>query len=318
MEDMKYLHTTDGISVTIGGRPYSISAHQVGFDEVRAAVTRGDDPVKVLALIQAKANMVRRIIEDQMRAQSLTGKLTYEEGLILYDGKPLYNYAAETLLKFLNMGHDCRALSKFIEKQQQNPDAMVHDELYKFLEVGKIPLTPEGNFLTYKAVRGDYRDIHSGTFLNRVGDSPRLSGGRQAVDPNRERTCSYGLHVCSFGYLPNFAHNNGHVMICEVDPRDVVAIPADYNNTKMRVIGYKVVGEVTSYYGNGRDILSESRLAEQSFEVTYEDEAMVTELYDAFFTKEEAVEVANGLMAGGRWQRVAVVDARTEEVVHVA
>jgi hypothetical protein len=41
-------------------------------------------------------------------------------------------------------------------------------------------------------------------------------------------------------------------MICKVDPRHVGAVPRDYNNSKMRVSEYEVIGEVTD-----PDILAE-------------------------------------------------------------
>lgn len=308
---MEYLLTRGGITVTIQGKPYCISTHQSGFAEVRDAVLAERDPVHILGLIQAKANLVKQVVADSLRRQNLTGALTYEEGVIFYNGVPLYNYASETLLKFLGMGHDVGALAAFIDKQQRNPDPTVHEELYKFLEYGKIPLTPDGDFLTYKAVRADYRDINSGTFDNSVGAKPRLPN-REAVNPDRRQTCSYGLHVCSFGYLPHFAHASGHVMVCKVNPFDVVAIPADYNNTKMRVIGYEVVGEVTSYYQRSEDVLSQERLATLRWEVHYQDvDEGVKQVYDQFYTLDEAKAQADALE-----EQAWVVDATTGETVH--
>lgn len=309
---MKYLLTQDSVTVVIGGKPYSISSQSPGFSDVRDSVVRGDDPVKVLGVIQAKAEKVQEVVRETLRRQSLTGKLTYEEGVILYEGKPLFNYAVEVLVKFLNLGHNVSALAKFIEKQQQNPLQSVHDELYRFLEFGKIPLTPDGDFLVYKAVRADFKDIHSGTFDNAVGAKPRLT--REAVDPDRNQTCSRGLHVCSYGYLPHFANAEGHVMVCKVDPRDVVAIPTDYNNTKMRVAGYEVVGEVTEYYKRGTDVLSEERLRDpERWVVQYEGQ-----VYDTFFDRSEAEGEARDVKLDNPSWSVQVYDSHKNEVVYVA
>lgn len=310
MDDLKFLHTVDAITIVIAGRAYSVSAHQPGFDRVSHAAKNGMDPVHILGIIQENANAVQQIVRQSLARQNLSGRLTYDEGVLYYDGKPLFNYAATSLVKFLQLGHDARALSAFIDKQQQNPDPTVHNELYKFLEHGKIPLTEDGDFLVYKAVRSDYTDIHSGRFDNRIGKKPRLKE-REMVDPDRHNTCSRGLHVCSFGYLPHFSHADGHVMVCKVDPRDVVAIPADYNNTKMRVVGYEVVAEVTSYYGRGEDVLSKERLATQRYAVRYEDDSGVAELYDNFFTLDEAKAQVDDLVFVA-W----VVDTKTGETVY--
>jgi hypothetical protein len=67
---------------------------------------------------------------------------------------------------------------------------------------------------------------------------------RNGVDEDKERTCSYGLHFCSIKYLPHFSDSDGgKTMIVKINPKDVVAIPADYNNTKGRTCRYEVVAE---------------------------------------------------------------------------
>ena len=294
---MNYLLTQDALNVEIDGKPYSVSSTHPDFAKVRDAVLNGAAPFTVLQIMTRRADTVLTHVRTSLAKQSLSGLLTYDSGMIYYDGRPIMNYAVECLLKFLSMGHDATALIRFIEKQQQNPDPVVHEHLYKFMEVGDIPLTEDGDFLVYKAVRADYRDIHSGRFDNRVGASPRVP--REAVDPDRQQTCSRGLHVCSYAYLPHFSHANGHVMMCKVNPADVVAIPEDYNNTKMRVCAYEVVGEVTEYYKQGVDILSEEQLMSRKFEVWVEsdvtDEIMV---YDAFFTRREAELCLEAIASG--------------------
>jgi hypothetical protein len=92
-------------------------------------------------------------------------------------------------------------------------------------------------------VREDFKDIHSGTFDNSVGAICEME--RNTVDDNKEQTCSAGLHFCSQEYLPNFGSGRGdHVMILKINPRDVVSIPVDYNNSKGRCCRYEVIGEV--------------------------------------------------------------------------
>jgi hypothetical protein len=132
----------------------------------------------------------------------------------------------------------------------------VLEHLYEFLEVGKNPITEDGCFLAYKAVRGDFLDIYSGKFDNSIGAELKML--RNKVDENQNNTCSSGFHVCSFDYLRHFASAGGHVMVCKVNPADVVAIPADYHNTKMRVCRYEVVGEHLGYYAAADDTLASS------------------------------------------------------------
>ena len=164
-------------------------------------------------------------------------------------GKEPLKVPAAVIAKALEMmkeGFSIEPLRNFLNRLLRNPSYRVREELFAFLTHGDIPLTEEGRFLAYKAVRSDFYDIYSGTLLNTVGSVVEMP--RSQVDDNSERTCSAGLHVCSRDYLPHFAHANGRVMICEIDPADVVSIPRDYNNTKMRCCRYKVVGEWEGYY----------------------------------------------------------------------
>ena len=74
---------------------------------------------------------------------------------------------------------------------------------------------------------------------------------RNEVEDNPEKTCSAGLHVCSYDYLDNYSSSEcdlDRVVICEVDPQDVVSIPSDYNNAKMRVCKYKVIDEIPTFF----------------------------------------------------------------------
>lgn len=66
---------------------------------------------------------------------------------------------------------------------------------------------------------------------------------RNQVNEDSSQTCSYGLHVANFEYATNF-YSDGVMLECEVNPADVVSIPTDYNQSKMRVCRYKVLGIV--------------------------------------------------------------------------
>ena len=68
---------------------------------------------------------------------------------------------------------------------------------------------------------------------------------RNFVNDNKEETCSTGLHFCSREYAEGFFGNSGdRMMVIKINPRDVVSIPVDYNNTKGRCSRYEVVGEL--------------------------------------------------------------------------
>jgi hypothetical protein len=104
-----------------------------------------------------------------------------------------------------------------------------------------MPITPEGHLLAYKGVGENYLDIWSGKFPNHPGCEHSMP--RNEVNDDANVGCSVGWHVGSYDYATGWAGDNGHVMIVDVDPADVVSIPHDCSWQKMRTCRYKVVCE---------------------------------------------------------------------------
>jgi hypothetical protein len=140
-------------------------------------------------------------------------------------------------------GIDISPLVLFIENLMLNPSFRAVNELYGFMEKHNLPLTDDGHFLAYKKVRADFKDIHSGTFDNSVGNVLEME--RNQVNEDKNQTCSSGLHFCGFSYLSSFGSNtvgDYNVVILKIHPRDVVSIPSDYNDAKGRTCRYEVIG----------------------------------------------------------------------------
>jgi hypothetical protein len=241
-----FIQTTSGINLVMAGKPVAVSAHDKHFDAVVEALKSGAGEEDIHAILAAE---LTRVTE----ATKLTDDLEVKGGALFYQGDELHGTLADRILKMLDEGFNLTPMVKFLENLMTNPSHRVVSQLYAFLEKGQNAITEDGHFLAYKAVRADFLDIHSGTMDNSVGRVVEMP--RRKVDEDPNRTCSHGLHVCSFDYLPNFAHANGHIVICKVNPADVVAIPADYNDTKMRVCRYEVVGEYEGYYTAASDVL---------------------------------------------------------------
>jgi hypothetical protein len=66
---------------------------------------------------------------------------------------------------------------------------------------------------------------------------------RKDCDPDRKNACSRGLHVAAFSYAHD-QYSNGNLIEVKVNPRDVVAVPEDHNNEKMRVCEYEVLAQI--------------------------------------------------------------------------
>jgi len=245
----RFVITASSATVMLGTRPYSIAKTDSVYDEVIALIKAKATEADVLAVIEAAVSKLTK-------ATQITSDISIVGGVVTYKGQAVANSLTEHMLKMLEDGFDLVPMAKFLENLMQNPSYRAVKELYLFLQKGRMPITPSGKFMAYKAVRKDYKDIHSGTMDNSIGNVVEMP--RNAVDDDKDRTCSSGLHFCSFDYLSNFAHADGHVMLLEINPSDVVSIPSDYNDTKGRCCRYTVVGEYNGYYTEGKPFFNTS------------------------------------------------------------
>jgi hypothetical protein len=163
------------------------------------------------------------------------------DGIVHVDGDALPDSLSARVLDFFNNNLPFEPLLKFWAKLKNNPSFNSRQMLFKFLEHNGHPITTEGNFIAYRAVRNDFLDKHTGKIDNTVGNI--VSIDRSKVDDNPNNTCSSGLHVATLSYARDFATGDDRLLDVEVDPSDVVAVPTDYNGTKMRVCKFKVVAE---------------------------------------------------------------------------
>ena len=165
-------------------------------------------------------------------------------GVVYYGDRKLDNALGAKLLEELANDNPVESWFEFTKKVLSNPSATAVKELSLFLEAGNIALCDDGDFLAYKKVRGDYMDIYTGTMDNSPGKIVEME--RNAVDDVRDRTCSYGLHFCSYSYLGSYGCGAGDkVLLVKINPADVVSIPSDYANTKGRCCRYEVISEVS-------------------------------------------------------------------------
>ena len=246
MSEVAWIKSSDSITLCFSdGEPITISKNQPNYAKVVEAVRENDwekarrfsTPVRIIT-------------------SSSNGGITVEDGKIMYKGIEQHNWVAIRILELLNEGFDVVPLMNFLSNTLKNPSFRAIKELYKFMEVGKLPITMDGHFLAYKKVRDNYYDIHSGTMLNKPGMV--VSMPRNEVDDDSNRTCSTGLHFCSYDYLSHFGNANSRTVILKINPADVVSIPRDYNDTKGRCCKYKVLRDLTDLSEMGRSVYVEA------------------------------------------------------------
>jgi hypothetical protein len=224
-----YLIQGSNIVVVINNQPHTISKTHITYNKVLDAI-KSEDWDTVQDVIEPKKVVINYG----------EGNVEVQGDELFWKGRPMHNALTTRMIAMLQEGFPVEPLVLFMENLMSNPSKRAVDELYGFLEKNNLPITPDGHFLAYKKVRDDYTDVHSGTFNNSVGMICEME--RNQVDDDKDRTCSTGLHFCSQEYLNHFGGE--HTMILKINPRDVVSIPSDYNNSKGRCSRYEVIGEL--------------------------------------------------------------------------
>lgn len=228
---MKFILGSDSISVFLDGKMFPVNKTSKTYDIVLKAVRTNDE--KLLR----QAVSMKTVMEQKLKGVTA---VTIDGSKVLFEGREITGLIKTRIFEMLSIGLDIKPISLFLENLMQNPSKRAVDELFGFMEACNLPITEDGCFLAYKRVRHDYLDCHSATMDNSVGNV--LSMPRNAVDEDKNRTCSAGLHFCSYDYLQHF--HGARIVVLKINPRDVVAIPADYNNAKGRTCRYEVIDEL--------------------------------------------------------------------------
>lgn len=197
----------------------------------------------IAALKANDMDAIPNLVSAAKRIESFSkGNFVVKNGEILINGVPAPTVLGNKIVRFSEEGLPYQPLVKFAAALQANPSFRAVNELFQFLEKNDHPITENGNFIAYKKVRDNFMDVHSGTFDNSVGNTVEMP--RNQVNEDATQTCSYGLHVANYDYASKF-YAGGVMLEVEVNPADVVAVPVDYDQAKMRVCKYKVLGVVT-------------------------------------------------------------------------
>lgn len=169
------------------------------------------------------------------------GSFYLENGRICHNGTIMPEALSNRIVQFADLGIPTLPYVRFWENLIQNPSESARNELFLFLENNHIPVTEDGCFIAYKRVGENFLDLWSSAFNNTPGQKPQMK--REDCDPDRKNPCSRGLHVAAFKYAHD-QYSNGNLIEVKVNPRDVVAVPEDHNNEKMRVCEYEVLAQI--------------------------------------------------------------------------
>lgn len=163
-----------------------------------------------------------------------------ENDVIFIGDDDLPSYLGERLKAIADEGSDYKYVLKFWDKVKENPSFHSVHQLFQFLERNHFPICPDGDFIAYKGVTGDFRDCHSGRIDNSPGKIVEIP--RRMVDDDYSNDCSYGLHAGNFSYARGFGTR---LVMVKINPRDAVAVNLDSASNKLRTCRYEVLKDIT-------------------------------------------------------------------------
>ena len=242
-----YILTDNSLTVVVNGKSLTMESSNPAFGEAKKAI------------VEERWDDIENLFDTSKAVQDYAnGNVRVSEGVVYYKDEAVHNHVVNRILNFMREGLPYKPLVRFLDKLMDNPSRRAVNELYAFLEHKAMPLTPDGNFLAYKGVREDYTDWHSGNFSNKVGETQEMA--RRNVCDDANIGCSHGFHAGSLDYARGYG-NGGHLMVVEIDPSDVVSVPLDCDQQKLRTAKYKVVAhfekkleqEVCDDYGDYED-----------------------------------------------------------------
>jgi hypothetical protein len=242
---MKYIIANDGnVNAVVSGMSYCFGNSHPNYDKLVNCLKTNN--VEHFEAYYDVVSHVNNFCE---------GYIHCDNSGLSWDGIKMPEMFTGTILDMVKQGFPFEPMLNFLDNMSQNPSDHAIVELFDFMQNKNMPITYDGCFLAYKAVDKDYKDIYSRKFDNTVGSV--CSVPRDNVNANRHDGCGQGLHVGAIDYAKQYGgidlddnDNDGgnRLMICKVNPRDVVSVPHDCKFQKLRCCRYEVVAEFDSVF----------------------------------------------------------------------
>lgn len=221
----------------------------VNFETIKSGLLRGDSEESGLYTLADAATKVADTLHR------LSERVTIKGDTVYFDGDPMETRLTRHIVEMIKSGDENFAgYVAFLENVQANPSKASRKALFKFLDKHDLVITDDGCFIGYKGIGDDglsitvgHEDVtvtlpdgtvevHKGRIPNPVGAVVEMP--RSLVDDNRDVACSVGLHVGEYSYATGFGQK---LLTVKVNPRDVVSVPSDSNDQKIRTHRYTVL-----------------------------------------------------------------------------
>jgi hypothetical protein len=186
----------------------------------------------------------------------VSDRVSLNHGQVFFDGMKQDNSLTQAIVRFYvesgEQDADFLALVNFMEKIETNPSQHSRENLFRWMNKHKFAICPDGDFIAYKGISSNFMSSNSGTahvngrvvngqIPNRPNTIIEMPRDKVQFDP--KNGCSTGLHVANWNFAQSFA---SQVVRVKVNPRDVVSVPTESGDQKMRVCRYRVLDTVQS------------------------------------------------------------------------
>lgn len=252
---MKYIISDSGVvNAFVGGEAYTFDKNHHNYNALIRHLKSGN--VEHFEAAYDVASSVEHFCD---------GYVHVKNGTLNWNGIPMPELFTDRILDMKKEGFDFDSMLNFMCNLNDNPSDKSILELFDFMQNKNLPITQDGHFLAYKAVRPDFKDIYSGSIDNSVGEVVEVD--RSKVDSNRNKHCSAGLHVGAIDYVTSYGGINldnhddndsdggNQIVICKVNPADVVSVPSDARFQKLRACRYEVVAIFEDVFDKSVEVL---------------------------------------------------------------
>lgn len=232
---IEYMITGDSVIMTFGAESEIVESTHPNYTDIVMAVVSGEYK-KAFELMN-----IRKSIENFTQ-----GAVTIKGDNLYYGAVQMRSTLVDRILDMMKKGDNGFVrLIAFFEKLMENPSKDSVEQLWGFVSHLDVEIDEEGYIIGWKKVTtrgGKLFDSRTCKVPNDLGNIVEMP--RWMVDNNRHVTCSQGLHVGAWDYVTSFSGDT--ILKVRVHPRDVVSVPTDYNDMKMRASRYEVAAIVNS------------------------------------------------------------------------
>ena len=233
---VEYVLTGDSVILTMGNETEIVDSTHPNYKAIREAIFKEDFKVAFDLM------NIRKAIESFTQ-----GNITIKGDKLFYGEMHVKTELADKIIQMMQTGDEgFKRLIKFFENLMKNPSRSSVEQLWGFVCHNDVEIDEDGFLIGWKKVRSNGNDLvdsRTGKVPNNVGCVVEMP--RWMVDDRREVTCSQGLHVGAWDYVRSFSGNV--ITKVRMNPADVVSVPDDYDDMKVRTSKYEVIGLVDDY-----------------------------------------------------------------------